>query len=74
MPRRCASNIVVCVAAPVRPLQTSTPPTVMQKPAPAAQARVQTPQVLSRFVDEINCKIFSVEKTTVNLIKRYNIW
>ncbi|KAE8284994.1 Nuclear pore complex protein Nup214 [Larimichthys crocea] len=32
------------VLAPVRPLQTSTPPTVMQKPAPAAQARVQTPQ------------------------------
>ncbi|XP_073333718.1 nuclear pore complex protein Nup214 isoform X13 [Pagrus major] len=38
------------VLAPVRPVQTSTPPTIVQKPAPAAQAqaqaqaRVQTPQ------------------------------
>ncbi|XP_044028995.1 nuclear pore complex protein Nup214 isoform X4 [Siniperca chuatsi] len=32
------------VLAPVRPVQTSTPPTVVQKPAPAAQGRVQTPQ------------------------------
>ncbi|XP_068430386.1 nuclear pore complex protein Nup214 isoform X2 [Clinocottus analis] len=32
------------VLAPVRPVQTSTPPTVIQKPAPAAQGRVQTPQ------------------------------
>ncbi|XP_039636535.1 nuclear pore complex protein Nup214 isoform X6 [Perca fluviatilis] len=30
--------------APVRPVQTSTPPTVVQKPAPAAQGRLQTPQ------------------------------
>lgn len=28
----------------VRPVQTSTPPTVVQKPAPAAQGRVQPPQ------------------------------
>ncbi|XP_033951504.1 nuclear pore complex protein Nup214 isoform X2 [Pseudochaenichthys georgianus] len=34
------------VMAPVRPVQISTPPTVIQKPAPApaAQGRVQTPQ------------------------------
>uniref|UniRef100_UPI0037E8D1C8 nuclear pore complex protein Nup214 isoform X2 n=1 Tax=Semicossyphus pulcher TaxID=241346 RepID=UPI0037E8D1C8 len=32
------------VLAPVRPVQTSTPPTVVQKPAPAAQGRVQAPQ------------------------------
>ncbi|XP_070780296.1 nuclear pore complex protein Nup214 [Enoplosus armatus] len=32
------------VLAPVRPVQTSTPPTVVQKPAPAAHGRVQTPQ------------------------------
>ncbi|KAM8743568.1 nuclear pore complex protein Nup214 isoform 2-T2 [Acanthopagrus schlegelii] len=34
------------VLTPVRPVQTSTPPTIVQKPAPAiqAQARVQTPQ------------------------------
>ncbi|XP_010765029.1 nuclear pore complex protein Nup214-like [Notothenia coriiceps] len=34
------------VMAPVRPVQISTPPTVVQKPAPApaAQGRVQTPQ------------------------------
>ncbi|XP_032395786.1 nuclear pore complex protein Nup214 isoform X6 [Etheostoma spectabile] len=30
--------------APVRPVQTSTPPAVVQKPAPAAQGRIQTPQ------------------------------
>ncbi|XP_062290745.1 nuclear pore complex protein Nup214 isoform X2 [Scomber scombrus] len=29
---------------PVRPVQTSTPPSVVQKPAPAAQGRVQTQQ------------------------------
>ncbi|XP_034752362.1 nuclear pore complex protein Nup214 isoform X3 [Etheostoma cragini] len=32
------------VLTPVRPVQTSTPPAVLQKPAPAAQARIQTPQ------------------------------
>ncbi|XP_041667054.1 nuclear pore complex protein Nup214 [Cheilinus undulatus] len=32
------------VLAPVRPVQTSTPPAVVQKPAPAIQSRVQTPQ------------------------------
>ncbi|KAK2819232.1 hypothetical protein Q5P01_024793 [Channa striata] len=32
------------VLAPVRPVQTSTPPAAIQKPAPAAQSRVQTPQ------------------------------
>ncbi|XP_034402355.1 nuclear pore complex protein Nup214 isoform X3 [Cyclopterus lumpus] len=32
------------VLAPVRPVQTSTPATVVQKPAHAAQGRVQTPQ------------------------------
>ncbi|KAI3362268.1 hypothetical protein L3Q82_012584, partial [Scortum barcoo] len=32
------------VLAPVRPVQTSTPPTVVSKPAPATQGRVQTPQ------------------------------
>ncbi|KAF1377608.1 hypothetical protein PFLUV_G00202540 [Perca fluviatilis] len=32
------------VLTPVRPVQTSTPPTVVQKPAPAAQGRLQTPQ------------------------------
>ncbi|XP_035524427.1 nuclear pore complex protein Nup214 isoform X2 [Morone saxatilis] len=32
------------VLAPVRPVQTSTPPTVIQKPSPAVQGRVQTPQ------------------------------
>ncbi|XP_026152788.1 nuclear pore complex protein Nup214 isoform X1 [Mastacembelus armatus] len=32
------------VLTPVRPVQTSTPATVIQKPAPAAQGRVQTPQ------------------------------
>ncbi|XP_041816555.1 nuclear pore complex protein Nup214 isoform X2 [Chelmon rostratus] len=32
------------VLTPVRPVQTSTPSTVVQKPAPAAQGRVQTPQ------------------------------
>lgn len=32
------------VLAPVRPVQTSTPSTVVQKPAPAAQNRVQIPQ------------------------------
>nr|XP_015798302.2 nuclear pore complex protein Nup214 isoform X1 [Nothobranchius furzeri] len=30
--------------APVRQVQTSTPPTVVQKPAPTLQGRVQTPQ------------------------------
>ncbi|XP_017263326.1 nuclear pore complex protein Nup214 isoform X2 [Kryptolebias marmoratus] len=30
--------------APVRPVQTSTPTNIVQKPAPAAQTRVQTPQ------------------------------
>ncbi|KAL6096809.1 nup214 [Pungitius sinensis] len=32
------------VLPPVRPVQTSTPATVVQKPAPAPQPRVQTPQ------------------------------
>ncbi|KAM6902844.1 nuclear pore complex protein Nup214 isoform 1-T1 [Xenentodon cancila] len=32
------------VLAPVRPVQTSTPSTTVQKPAPAAQGRVQAPQ------------------------------
>lgn len=49
----CDSYIVDFVAAPVRPVQTSTPPTIVQKPAPAAQAqaRVQTSQVLSGLFD-----------------------
>ncbi|KAM9338361.1 nuclear pore complex protein Nup214 [Symphorus nematophorus] len=34
------------VLAPVRPVQTSTPPTAVQKPAPATQTRVQTPQAV----------------------------
>ncbi|XP_067339271.1 nuclear pore complex protein Nup214 isoform X2 [Channa argus] len=32
------------VLTPVHPVQTSTPPAMIQKPAPAAQSRVQTPQ------------------------------
>ncbi|XP_019937518.2 nuclear pore complex protein Nup214 isoform X3 [Paralichthys olivaceus] len=32
------------VLTPVRPVQTSTPPTVVQKPTPAAQSRIQAPQ------------------------------
>lgn len=40
-------SFCVCVSAPVRPVQTSTPPTAVQKPAPAPQSRVQAPQVLS---------------------------
>ncbi|XP_029025806.1 nuclear pore complex protein Nup214 [Betta splendens] len=32
------------VLAPVRPVQTSTPPTMIQKPAPSAPASAQTPQ------------------------------
>lgn len=38
-----------CVTAPLRPVQTSAPPSVVQKPAAAAaavQSRVQTSQVL----------------------------
>lgn len=46
----CHHMILSMVAAPVRPVQTSTPPTVVQKPAPAAQNRVQTPQVLIAFI------------------------
>lgn len=57
----CDLYIVDCVVAPVRPVQTSTPPTIVQKPAPAAQAqaRVQTPQVLNGLFDiliEINVR------------------
>ncbi|CAB1426452.1 unnamed protein product, partial [Pleuronectes platessa] len=32
------------VLTPVRPVQTSMPPTVVQKPTPAAQSRIQAPQ------------------------------
>lgn len=35
-----------CVTAPLRPVQTSAPPSVVQKPAAAVQSRVQTSQVL----------------------------
>ncbi|XP_067431481.1 nuclear pore complex protein Nup214 isoform X3 [Thunnus thynnus] len=39
-----AATKTPALLVPVRPVQTSTPPTVVQKPAPAAQGRVQTPQ------------------------------
>lgn len=44
---------MLSVSAPVRPVQISTPPTVIQKPAPApaAQGRVQTPQVIVHYED-----------------------
>ncbi|XP_034997243.2 nuclear pore complex protein Nup214 isoform X1 [Hippoglossus stenolepis] len=32
------------VLTPVRPVQTSMPPTIVQKPTPAAQSRIQAPQ------------------------------
>ncbi|XP_037122168.1 nuclear pore complex protein Nup214 isoform X3 [Syngnathus acus] len=34
------------VSTPVRPVQTSTPPVALQKPSPAPQGRIQTPQVV----------------------------
>ncbi|KAM9794464.1 nuclear pore complex protein Nup214 isoform X2 [Syngnathus typhle] len=34
------------VSTPVRPVQTSTPPVALQKPSPAPQGRIQTPQAV----------------------------
>lgn len=51
------ASVAACVAAPVRPVQTSTPSLLVQKPAPTAQGCSQPPQVLSGF----NTKLLGVQ-------------